>query len=409
MSEFERLLAECRGAVERFVYYKTPTKADGEDVLQEVLLAAFTRFDALRDRSSFKSWLLRIAANKCNDFYRARAKRDEISLDALSDAELVQSADGIAERDAVLETLGSLGERDREMLTLYYLRDTPQKGIADRLGIPVGTVKSRLFAAKRSFMEKYPKPPKPKGETSIIKTKKLPEILPDYTITRSDAPPFAVKCEELLGWFIVPKLGEKLNWAAYDMPERKITEYVEMEVTGRAVVHGIEGVSITASQAVYNDDEWRVKNGGGRSFVAQLTDTHVRFLAESHMRGDVRLYHTFLDGDTFLPNWGVGEDNCGKAINLAPDATSGRYTVEILGKTYDTVCVVDDEDYNSGHYSEQYLDANGRTVLWRKFVRDGAITRFNKPWSELLPRNEKRQINGKTYVHYYDCITDYIL
>jgi hypothetical protein len=159
---------------------------------------------------------------------------------------------------------------------------------------------------------------------------------------------------------------------------------------------------------VYNDDEWRRKNGGGRNFVAQLTDTHVRFLAESHMRGDVRLYHTFLDSDTFLKNWGVGEDNCGNPTNFVPDATVGRFTVTIGGKVYDTIRVIDREQYDAGTHSEQFLDKNGKTVLWRKFVRDGAITRFNKPWGELLPDNERITVDGIEYVHYYDCITDYI-
>ncbi|MDR0906247.1 MAG: sigma-70 family RNA polymerase sigma factor, partial [Oscillospiraceae bacterium] len=267
---FEELLAPCRRAVERFVYYKTPTKTDGDDVLQEVWLTAFEKFGTLKDAASFKPWLLRIAANKCADFYRARAARLELPLEELNETALVQSAHGLVVREVVRETLGELSERDRQMLALYYLQDRPQAEIAELLKIPVGTVKSRLHTAKNNFREKYPysPPQKPKGEKTM---RKLPDVLPDYTITPSGEPPFAVKWEELMGWFIVPRLGEKLTWAAYDLPARKITEYVEMEVTGRASVHGIEGVTINASQDVYNDDEWRRKNGGGRNFVAQLT------------------------------------------------------------------------------------------------------------------------------------------
>lgn len=88
----------------------------------------------------------------------------------------------------------------------------------------------------------------------------------------------------------------------------------------------------------------------------------------------------------------------------------GRYNVTIGGKTYDTVCVVDCYTYIDGAITEQYLDKNGRTVLWRRFNRnDWAFPRYQKLWTEMLPDNECLTVNGETYVHWYDCITDYIL
>lgn len=89
---------------------------------------------------------------------------------------------------------------------------------------------------------------------------------------------------------------------------------------------------------------------------------------------------------------------------------AGRYAVTIGGKSYDTVCVMDINTYNSGVVSEQFLDKNGKTILWRRYNRDDwAIDRYKKPWSEQLPENDKLIVNGTTYVHWYDCITDYIL
>ena len=60
--------------------------------------------------------------------------------------------------------------------------------------------------------------------------------------------------------------------------------------------------------------------------------------------------------------------------------------------------------------SEQFLDQNGRTILWRRYNRnDWAMDRYGKPWTELLPHNACLTVNGETYVEWYDCITDYIL
>ena len=59
---------------------------------------------------------------------------------------------------------------------------------------------------------------------------------------------------------------------------------------------------------------------------------------------------------------------------------------------------------------EQYLDKNGRTILWRRFNKnDWAFKRYGKLWTEMLPYNETLTVKGETYVHWYDCITDYIL
>lgn len=262
----------------------------------------------------------------------------------------------------------------------------------------------------------------------------LPEFLPEYSITKSQEAPFEAVWEELQGWMIVPRLGEKLTWGLYELPSRKRTEYTELAVTGRAEVHGIEGVEIAATQY---DAENYYRTGSvnelERRFVAQLTDTHSRYLAESHLENGVRKCYTFLDGDSFTKNWGFGEDNCGNEIHVKvkgllqrdganitsqADCTNsgsldvvGRYSVTIAGKSYDTICVMDVESFDDAIVTESYIDKNGRTVLWRRFNRDDwAISRFGgKKWSEMLPDNEKITVDGSIYVHWYDCISDYIL
>ena len=370
-----------------------------------------------------------IARNKCNDYFRAKAAQMEISIEELSQQELSAGRLGISVVRTVRETLDRLGDNDKQILYLYFWKELPQNEIAKILDIPVGTVKSRLHTAKQHFKNKYPyQAQKPKGEITM---QKLPEYIPDYTIERLATEPFQVRWEELQGWLIVPRVGQKLTWGMYDFPERKRTEYTEMEVIGKAEVHGIEGVEVVAMQF---DPADYYRTGAldrvERRFVAQLTDTHSRYLAETHMEDGVRKCYTFLDGEAFLNNWGFGEDNCGNEVNLHTKGllhregncitgtipkevvdVVGRDRVTIGGKSYDTVCVMDIECYNDAVASEQYVDQNGRTVLWRRFNRDDwAIDRFGgKPWSEKLPDNERLTINGETYVHWYDCISDYIL
>lgn len=429
MDEFEKLLCDVSSGVERFVRYRLPSQTDADDVLQEVYLSAYRNFSGLKNKDAFKPWIISIARNKCNDYFRAKAAQMEISIEELSQQELSAGRLGISVVHTVRETLDRLGDKDKQILYLYFWKELPQAEIAKLLDIPVGTVKSRLHTAKQHFKNKYPyQTQKPKGDTTM---QKLPEYIPDYTIERMDAEPFSVRWEELQGWLIVPRVGQKLTWGMYDFPERKRTEYTEMEVIGKAEVHGIEGVEVVAMQF---DPADYYRTGAldrvERRFVAQLTDTHSRYLAETHMEDGVRKCYTFLDGEAFLNNWGFGEDNCGNEVDLHPKGllhregncvtgtiprevvdVVGRYRVTIAGKSYDTVCVMDIECFNDAVASEQYVDQNGRTVLWRRFNRDDwAIDRFGgKPWSEKFPDNERLTINGETYVHWYDCISDYIL
>lgn len=428
MEYFEDQLNDVYPVLERYVKYRMNGESEAEDVLQEICLSAYLKCDQLRQKESFKPWILSIARNHCADYYRRKGKCREVSLEDIPETKLVYGRQGWRVSTLVEETLDQLTNRDREVLQLFYWENMSLADITEKLKIPIGTVKSRLNTARSHFKNRYPYPlDKQKGAYVV---KKLPKTMPTYSIQRLEEKPFSVRWEELQGWLIVPKLGEKLSWGSYDFPERKRTDYTEMEVVGRAEVHGIEGVEILAVQYGCDIHGTGSLNGEERRFVAQLTDTHSRYLAETHMENGIRKYYTFLDAE-FLKNWGVGgEDNCGNAVNLAPKGllhrdgatvtaplakevldVVGRYSVTICGKTYDTVCVMDIEFYNEAVVSEQYIDKQGRTVLWRRFNRDDwEQERFGgKRWSEKLPENEQLTINGETYVHWYDCLTDYVL
>lgn len=425
MDTFENLLESVKTPVERFIRFRIHSQTDADDILQEVLLSAYLKFSQLKTEDSFKAWIISIARNKCNDYFRKKAVQHEIPIEALIERKLAYSRHGISTVTAVRDTLDLLGEKDKQILYLFYWKELPQTEIAKTLNIPLGTVKSRLHTAKQNFKQNYPYHPHTvKGEYYM---KKLPEFIPEYTIKVSTEAPFAVKWEELWGLFIIPKLGEKLNWGLYETDTRKCSEWGEMEVVGKAMVHDIEGVEIRE----YRHNHWSDgKDDADHYYIAQLTDTHCRILAENYVRDGIRKYLTFLDGDNFVAEWGYGENNCGKETNLSvkgkiieKDAQIvaqntdqlcdivGRYIVTMNGKEYDTVRVVSLDSYY-GEYvcCEQYIDANGRTVLWRRFNRnDWNIDKYEKPWSEQLPNNETLTINGETYVHWYDCITDYIL
>lgn len=259
-----------------------------------------------------------------------------------------------------------------------------------------------------------------------LTVKKLPETMPDYIIKKSSQPIFEVKCESIRGWEIVPKLGEAVSFARYVYPQKTIRDIVDLKVIGKAKIHGIDCVRIEAHQ--YSTEHQPDTYDKTNYFAAQCTDTHTRLLAEWHEEEDILKQTTFMDGDIFFDAFGCGKNNIGREIYLSPKQTIkkndnevtimaddsyydvvGRYTVTINNQSYDTVLIVDIESYKDGIVTEEYIDHNGKSVLFRRYNRiDWRFDKYKKLWTEILPEADCITVNGEIFVHWVDSISDYI-
>ena len=148
MNNFERLMQENLSPLLRYVRFKIGDPYDAEDVTQEVCLAATLEFDKLKNQAAFKAWLIGIARNKCKDYYRKKARTMDIPLDSLSESVFATGRLGIVEQNAVRDTLNLIGDKEKQILYLYYFKQLSQEEISKRLSVPLGTVKSRLHYAK---------------------------------------------------------------------------------------------------------------------------------------------------------------------------------------------------------------------------------------------------------------------
>ncbi len=125
-------------------------EADARDATQEAFVSAWISLPRLRDESRFSAWLNTVLANRCRDLLRQQARVREISLEGA----VLQQADpapAALQRAAVLAAFDRLPVGDRQILAMHHLLDQPLEQVAHRLGIPVGTAKSRLHAARRSL------------------------------------------------------------------------------------------------------------------------------------------------------------------------------------------------------------------------------------------------------------------
>jgi RNA polymerase sigma-70 factor (ECF subfamily) len=134
--------------------------ADAEDVAQEALLRAYRSFDRLRDRSRFRGWLVRIAFRIALDRLRSAKRREQrdtlwsqpVHLPRAATAEDIAVSNqfqGHLER-----ALEELPEKLRLALLLSAMEGHTIDEIASMVGVPVGTVKSRIFIARKKLAEK---------------------------------------------------------------------------------------------------------------------------------------------------------------------------------------------------------------------------------------------------------------
>jgi RNA polymerase sigma-70 factor (ECF subfamily) len=158
--EFEERLFECGPLAYRVARGVLRNNADAEDVSQEALLRAYRSFHRLRDRNRFRGWLVRISFRLALDRLHSAKRRE------LRDREWSQpahqphraNAEDIAasnEFQAHLDrALDQLPEKLRLVLLLAAMEGHTIDEIAALLSIPVGTVKSRIFIARKQLAEK---------------------------------------------------------------------------------------------------------------------------------------------------------------------------------------------------------------------------------------------------------------
>jgi len=164
-SAFEELIRQYHGKLYGLIYNMTSNREDTEDLLQEVFAKAHGSLHRFQGKSSFYTWIYRIAINRTINYLKRRRKRQTLSLDAI---------DGAVERDrAYLElssrespvrdvrltelqerlnkALQTLSEKHRTVVVMHDIQGIPHQEIAAMLGVSEGTLRSRLFYARQQL------------------------------------------------------------------------------------------------------------------------------------------------------------------------------------------------------------------------------------------------------------------
>jgi RNA polymerase sigma-70 factor, ECF subfamily len=144
----QRYLRACR-AVALAV---TGVEADADDVCQEAFVVAVERIDDCRDPEKFGKWLLQIVRNRARNLVRADSGRRQVPLSDTAPAAGPSPATQLERkelRERLLGALAQIPEQHREVVLLHDLEGWKHREIAERLGLPEGTVRSHLHHARR--------------------------------------------------------------------------------------------------------------------------------------------------------------------------------------------------------------------------------------------------------------------
>jgi RNA polymerase sigma-70 factor (ECF subfamily) len=155
---FATLVERHQRTIFNLLYRMLGDYDDAAEVAQEAFLSAYRSIKSFRGDSSFSTWLYRIAVNHANTRRKSLAQSQQRSA-------LMESLEPVGAggpdpaaamerkelRERVQAALNGLEAEDATIILLRDLQDVPYETVADMLGIPIGTVKSRLHRARRAL------------------------------------------------------------------------------------------------------------------------------------------------------------------------------------------------------------------------------------------------------------------
>lgn len=157
---FEELVRRYQGQVYGMAARLVGGRGDAEDVAQEAFLKAFRGLEGFKGDAKFSTWLYRITWNVCTDWLRRNRKpgRRPSSIDETPEVadSRVDVAGSLVEserREEIRRALDGLPDKYRSVVTLMYFQKMSYDQISAVLGLPLKTIETRLYRARRMLRE----------------------------------------------------------------------------------------------------------------------------------------------------------------------------------------------------------------------------------------------------------------
>ena len=147
-AEFTALARRYMDMIFRLAYSQTKSRADADDVTQNVLLALFRTDKAFESEEHLKRWLLRVTMNECRRLWRSPWSKTE-DIETYAKAAAAEDP----QRGELFRAIMALDKRCRAVIVLHYYEGYSVAETAALLGIPPGTVGTRLKRAREKLRD----------------------------------------------------------------------------------------------------------------------------------------------------------------------------------------------------------------------------------------------------------------
>ena len=156
----EKIITQNRGFIRSII--KKITGSYNEDLEQEVYINTWKNLDNYQEQGNFKSWLAKIAKNVCLDYFKSstyhQQSKEVCGEEILQNKAVIVNQDKVLDAKArqkiILKAIDELPIKMRKVVYWFEFEDMSIADIAKRLGDPEGTVKSRLYNARKILAEK---------------------------------------------------------------------------------------------------------------------------------------------------------------------------------------------------------------------------------------------------------------
>jgi len=161
---FLETVSDVRAPLHRYCARMTGSRLDGEDLVQETLFEAYTKIETLDDAHKLKSWLFRIAHNRCIDFLRRRGARERAESAYSGDIAAVAAEPAMTGAHRAIERLvGHLPPKERACVLLKDVFDYSLEETAALVDSSVGGVKSALARGRAKLADLHAEPTREQG------------------------------------------------------------------------------------------------------------------------------------------------------------------------------------------------------------------------------------------------------
>ena len=167
MAAFDKIVLRYQKQIYNLALNYVKSSEEAKDLTQDIFIAVYKALPTLRDESKFTTWFFQVAMNHCRNRYKKLRRRGYFSNKSIDDEESYYEPAGQDEparnierqnlQKLVRKVIAEMPESEKEILILRDIQELSYEEVSETLGIPLGTVKSKLNRARSSLKDKLKK------------------------------------------------------------------------------------------------------------------------------------------------------------------------------------------------------------------------------------------------------------